>query len=658
MKMGQLNAFIGHSFTADDKDIVRTFLKFFDTVKNMNIGFSWEHAEIAEPKDLREKVLKLIEGKNLFIGICTNKEATIHPSKLKKNFFGSLNAAASDFESKTSDWIIQEIGLAIGLKMELILLVENGVRKPGGLQGDLEYINFDRNAPERTFEKILEMIQSLMPKARMSVKVENDVQVMPNEENDENDLNDGEYLQPQPHWDKRKYEFALMYAMALDNKECEERINSAYLRTEEGGLHENKVSWAAFYEHRRIFVGKGGSLENLKRIVNENPGNPVVLKFLGMGYRIYEDFERSASCFKQASDIEDKVVEKIDYLSECVDSFIRARKYEDAKLIIREMEKFISHSEDLEAKVIKTLRNIADSEGKEDVFLGLTERFLQLKPDDIDARFNLAFKYSKLGLGGLSLAHYLKIPSQERNSATWNNLGVQFDHLELFKKSVDSYRRAESMGETLAMSNLAQKLIKIGFISEAEELCVKAAKIENYHKNVSHTISKIKDIPEEENKKETEIIENSKAVSLFYMNYGYSITKEALPNYLGLKQGPSCQLNIKVDGGQFIAEGSYTQADNSLGLRGILSGSSTVQQKSTTYIVRYEGAVEGRTASGIYTKRVEGESGGMRGFLGVNPNEIRILMIFSDNFEDITVYEKNGLGEGKIYPLKNIPGEG
>lgn len=69
--MNKLNAFVGHSFAEEDDGVVRAFLKYFDQVKKMNIGFDWEHAEAAEPKELAEKVLNLIEDKNLFIGICT-----------------------------------------------------------------------------------------------------------------------------------------------------------------------------------------------------------------------------------------------------------------------------------------------------------------------------------------------------------------------------------------------------------------------------------------------------------------------------------------------------------------------------------------------------------------------------------------------------------
>lgn len=71
--MKQINAFIGHSFSPEDKDVVRAFLDFFEEIKNMGIGFNWEHAEAAETKELAEKVLRVIEDKNLFIGICTRK---------------------------------------------------------------------------------------------------------------------------------------------------------------------------------------------------------------------------------------------------------------------------------------------------------------------------------------------------------------------------------------------------------------------------------------------------------------------------------------------------------------------------------------------------------------------------------------------------------
>ncbi len=83
--MSQLNAFVGHSFLREDHEVAEAFLKFLNLVKGMNIGFTWESAEPAEPKELADKVMDLIKDKNLFIGICTRKEAAIEPGRLSKS---------------------------------------------------------------------------------------------------------------------------------------------------------------------------------------------------------------------------------------------------------------------------------------------------------------------------------------------------------------------------------------------------------------------------------------------------------------------------------------------------------------------------------------------------------------------------------------------
>ncbi len=79
--MARLKAFVGHSFNEEDEDVIRTFLKHFDSLKD--IGFEWEHAERAEAKELAVKVREKMEGKNLFIGIFTRKNKQIYPPLLK-----------------------------------------------------------------------------------------------------------------------------------------------------------------------------------------------------------------------------------------------------------------------------------------------------------------------------------------------------------------------------------------------------------------------------------------------------------------------------------------------------------------------------------------------------------------------------------------------
>jgi hypothetical protein len=170
--MKTLRAFVGHSFTADDEQLVAKFLKYLDAIEEINPLFMWEHAERPEPSGIDEKVLRLFENKNIFIGICTRKELVIHPSKLQSVPLLRTKRLADndDFEWKTSDWIIQEIGLAIGRGLDIILLIEDGIRSPGGVQGSLEYISFRRESPEAAFEKLLQMIASLSSKDATSAE--------------------------------------------------------------------------------------------------------------------------------------------------------------------------------------------------------------------------------------------------------------------------------------------------------------------------------------------------------------------------------------------------------------------------------------------------------------------------------------------------------
>ncbi|MGD8403257.1 MAG: hypothetical protein PVJ21_06330 [Anaerolineales bacterium] len=135
----QLKAFVGHSFNQNDKPIIDEFLDFLNHVASMGIQFTWDHAEWAEPKELSHKVKEKMKGKNVFIGICTSREQVVVNENLTPVpfFHQFLKARQDNFITKTSDWIIQEIGFAVGQDMSIIILLESGIRRPGGLQGDI-----------------------------------------------------------------------------------------------------------------------------------------------------------------------------------------------------------------------------------------------------------------------------------------------------------------------------------------------------------------------------------------------------------------------------------------------------------------------------------------------------------------------------------------
>jgi len=80
--MQNIKAFVGHSFSTTDKEVVGKFLEHFRTLERAYPGFKWDHAEEADLKTLSEKVVAKIQDKNVFIGICTARERAVEQATL------------------------------------------------------------------------------------------------------------------------------------------------------------------------------------------------------------------------------------------------------------------------------------------------------------------------------------------------------------------------------------------------------------------------------------------------------------------------------------------------------------------------------------------------------------------------------------------------
>jgi hypothetical protein len=301
--MKEIRAFVGHSFSEDDAEVVNSFLRYFNQLSNLLPNFSWEHAEDAEPKVVAEKVMSLIGNKNVFIGICTKKECVLQSGSVKKSILypGQFLFRESECSWKTSDWIIQELGLAKGRDLDIILLIESGVRKPDGLQSGLEYIEFDRSAPDKSFGKIVEMLTALSPKKHITSAIATDAQSADNERNEPEPPKNDNWGTPRPKWMRYDYEYAFFEMVITDNQSGADSINSTYLATKDASNEDNKNAWAAYCEFIRLRWGKGGSLANLKALAELYPDSSRVWKYLAMGFEKYHDYRRVAHAYETAA---------------------------------------------------------------------------------------------------------------------------------------------------------------------------------------------------------------------------------------------------------------------------------------------------------------------------------------------------------------------
>jgi tetratricopeptide (TPR) repeat protein len=654
--MNHISAFIGHSFTEDDADVVRKFLEYFDQIRDMGIGFEWDHARAAEPKELAAKVLSLIKGKNLFIGICTKKERSIAQQMLREGWLrrGTLTGNADGFSWKTSDWIIQEIGLAIGRDMNLILLVERGLRPPGGLQGNIEYIEFDRLVPERSFGRILEMLRALLPKPVASPPGEVRPTAPATESLEPRDLLSN-FVTPTPQWAQNDFEFGLFHAIGSGDSTAETAISDAFLASALAASPFAKEAWAARTEYFRIFFGKGGKIERLEALAVEYSKNDEVHASLARAYKVLGEPKKAAECYVSAADLAANPNKTAKHLGTAITAYLEAKEDAEADKIATRLRAMETADPETTNAIVTALRSAADMQDNLDAYFGLSESWLELHPDDTSVRFDLAYKYSQGNRETLSLYHDHRINSSERSTATWNNLGVQYEHFDLHGKSVSAYRTAEEKGETLAMSNLANKLINAGFLREANEICTRALEIENYHKNVASAIAKIKGLPEEEDKKEKALLEKAAAYSTFYRHYGQALRSAATPDLAGEWRGPKCVLAAEIHDGRFVAIGEYEQPKlgNALALalgRGLAPTRSVPQNRR----VRYEGNIIGYAIKCVLEdSEVDAPPVTARGLLSAE-RETEVLMVVSKSVACIRVYERSGPEEGKFYELTKV----
>jgi tetratricopeptide (TPR) repeat protein len=661
--MSVVRAFVGHSFTEDDKTLNSTFLDYLDQIKAMGIGFNWDHAKAAEPRELAEKVMSLIRDKNLFIGICTKKERVIGPTELERCWTKRkvLGSHESKFAWKTSDWIIQEIGLAVGREMDLILLIEEGLRPPGGLQGNIEYIEFSRGYPERSFGKILEMIRALIPKA-ISASVQESEIASPESavQEEKNEEPDNWWLEPKPEWNHHMYRFALIQSIKADNLDAENKITTAFLESPEGLTPGGPANWTAYGQYLHLRAGKSGSLDKMERLAKESPEVESVHFYLGRAYEIYKEYEKAGKAYQYAAEKATGCEGRICNFGEAAKAYCRGGMKQEAEGVAARMRQEVFQFGAGEETLAAALRDVANIDSDMDVYYGLSERFLELKPADTDARFNLAYKYSQGNEEKLSLFHYLRIPEIERGGAAWNNLGVQYDHFQIVGCSVNSYRKAEQVGETLAMSNIANKFIQAGFLHEAQQICGNALIARDYHKNISHSMARIKEIPDEETKKEGELVKEAAPYSDFYKAYGRALCKDNPTNCTGIWEGPKCNLVVEIQGGRFHAEGIYELPKNLLGGLALYAslGVGIQPEPSGKRVVTYAGGLSGHTVKALVTEEPqtnESASEPKTLLTGLaNRVERTVLMVVSDSFDEIRVYDKSAPESERLYSLRKL----
>lgn len=648
--MDVVSAFVGHSYSAADELVVGKFLEFLTSQARDNPKFSWDHAKLPEAKGISEKVLEHFRGKNCFIGICTKKERVIAEPPSPLTIVNRLIVASDKITWKTSDWVIQEVGLSVGRGMSLILLMEEGVRAPGGLQADAEWIEFNRNEPERCFIKLANAIKSMTPAAGAPASTG----VAPiGDATAAAEKTDGDAIDlttPKPDWRQFDYQFAYMILISDGEVEKAKSLSDTYEKSPLAAIEGNLISWRATTERLKIEFEQGGSAAALRNLAKENPTHPAPMENLARVSAHFDDTVGAGELFQQAAELAKEPKEIVRLMGRASLEFARAGRLEVAKSILDELRLVADKAGGLETEVLTITREVTDVSAQNDFSIGVMERFMELRPEDKEERFKLAYAQSSVGGSEeMALHHYEAIPPRARTGVTWNNLGVAARASELPAMAVAAFKEGAAAGTPLAKANLAAAYETAGFIVEGEELCRAALEDKDDAPEYANSVLlSIKGVIPKEEEKLKQVRRRARVKSEMYARFGSAASKPYSP-IGGDWKGETFHLSLASKRDDFRGQGVRFVTRSPIA-NALMMGLGETPPTPTQEAVSIEGDILGCALSGhIQNKSSESES-----LLGSYLNRIPVIGFVDEDGKTLTIVEGMSTASPTVHRLKRV----
>ena len=190
----------------------------------------------------------------------------------------------------------------------------------------------------------------------------------------------------------------------------------------------------------------------------------------------------------------------------------------------------------------------------------MLEKLLEFEPNNKRSRFDAALSQSNANLTAISIYNYETLLGLDpKYEYALNNLGVQYGIEKLSLKSVEYLKKASEIGNTLAMANMAYRLIEAGFYEEADEVLSRANEFENPHLNVASAKAKLEEQYEEENDKNKRLSDTGDMQKQFLREYAQAYIEDVEQNlFIGtweLPNGNNCI--VEQEGNKIYLEFEY-----------------------------------------------------------------------------------------------------
>lgn len=342
--------------------------------------------------------------------------------------------------------------------------------------------------------------------------------------------------------------------------------------------HE-QAGMLAFAQYYALTNGSAEALADLRRTVAENTKNPIVRAWLGQALSHTGAHEEAATQLEDALRIAEDDDGRATVARFLVQVLARDARQHDALQVLRETLPNITDPQSRSLLCHEGAKVYQQSTPPDyNKAFALNELALTYNPSDQDLRFSIAYSCDKQDEPSLALLHYQELIARKPDHAiATNNAGWEAERIGLRIASVNYYKKSEELEETLAMANLAFRLIEAGFTKEAQEILDRARTKEDPNRRVFRGLGEIATRQDEEDAKLREVLERCKKARRWRQLHGEALLK-ALSDpakMTGTYTDGSSLCVIQVDG-RGAMEGTLQSAygTSKLNLKGRAVGSA------------------------------------------------------------------------------------
>ena len=618
-KLIRLTAFVGRSFLELDKKIWHDLRDIFDSLKS--IGFVYEDGSEGQIRPISEKIKELIMRHEVYIGVLTKRYPIWEPpSSWNKRWLNRLGSYEPQ-KWTTSEWVIEEVGFAIGKGLKVIILKEKDVHFPqSDLDGDTQWIQFDRENMSASQNEISEMIlHSISQRVTSKEEPASVAATAPSSQEHVASLQEPSFSDQLKII--KEYVFSGKFSEA-------DRIQNEIIGAET--TIKERGSLDAFLLYFRARNNDNSALDRLKQRCVDDPSDFAAIVSLADVFTSFNNFNQATKhLFSHLSTIPDNqrsalVINLSDAL--CSDN----KATEAIPLILECLQK--ETDESVHLSLYKEMVRVAEKASNPDLEIAFLEKVLKIVPTDNEARFQLAHVYSSNNLHRLAAYHYKLVVEHTDWPGASNNLGVAYDALG---HKANRYKLYMSVAEQypLSKANLAVLYASAGFLSEAEALANTALSTSNIDSDAKiainrarYALEEITNLEKAENEAIGRIADDTKAEREFMCAYAEAYCMPSLGNAVEVYSTARGEVGIVREQDNLKGEGSFTRKAFS-GLLAIASGNSE-GSGVTTYFLSLSAQLHGQ--AGTFEIKISSNEQPLT-LLGDSTRTIKGLLYFQDN---------------------------